>query len=448
MLRLKPGRRFQYLRQGRALRVTLWAALVFASSSESFGWDGDGAGDKEAAQVPKQDEPAPEGWHRRRFALERGASRVELTGFMQEDFRHFDWQVSGDTAGTKRYKARELRRIRLGFRARFGKTSFDFSAEPRDLPTGSRLKSLSASYAFSKAFGLRAGLFKLPGSKEFNALTNGTDFPERSMIATRLVPERDWGIAASGLLGRVEYLAGVFKGDGSSSSRRTGLTSAGRVAVRVAKGLELSASYLEGEVSAPSLVETAAASPKGALGQTATGFTFWSRPHVSGARRRVSSSLGYSRGPFRVLGEYLEEREGRESQSLVGQDLPDVFGRGWSAQASYVITGETKAAIIEPARSLFAGGAGAIEVVARVQTLRFDDAGDPFVPLSSGNRAANIPPVGASAIEAGVNYWPANFMKVQTSAIWEKYSDPLTAPTPGRPGRYLTLVARVQFMIP
>ena len=67
--------------------------------------------------------------------------------------------------------------------------------------------------------------------------------------------------------------------------------------------------------------------------------------------------------------------------------------------------------------------------------------------MSTGSRAANPAPAGALAIEAGVNYWASYFMKLQATAIWEKYGDPLTAPVPGNRGYYFSILARVQFMI-
>ena len=47
----------------------------------------------------------------------------------------------------------------------------------------------------------------------------------------------------------------------------------------------------------------------------------------------------------------------------------------------------------------------------------------------------------------GINYWPAYFMKLQTTAMWEKYNDPLIAPVPGNRGPYFSILARIQFMI-
>lgn len=401
-----------------------------------------------APAEPKVPVIQKEDWRRERFALKKGKSRVELTGYLQEDFRYYDWSVSNPSASRKQAKERELRRFRLGSKAQLGRTLLEFQVEPRELPPGiSHLKLLSGTYSFSKALNVRAGFFKLPGSREFSALTNNTDFVDRSMIATRLVPERDWGLSVAGARGRVEYQVAAFKGDGSSSIRRAGATGAARLGFEMARGLQLSGSFVQGLVTATPPGGIVAPAPKGAFGQTATGYTFWSRPYVDGARRRWSSSLAYSRGRFRFLGEYLEEREERGGQGTSGQDLPDVHGRGGSAQFAYLLTGERKGVLVEPRKSIFHGGTGAIELVARLETLGFDDAGDGSTPVSAGSRASNLAPGGASAIEVGVNYWASYFMKLQTTAMWEKYNDPLIAPVPGNRGYYFSVLARVQFMI-
>ena len=394
---------------------------------------------------PPASRPAPqhEGWYRDGFVFKKGKSQVQLTGYAQEDFRHFAWEASGDPLGKKRFKGRELRRTRIGARAKFGSVSFEVSSEVRKLATGSRLKSLNATYSFSKGLNIRVGFFKLPGSKEFNALTNHTDFVERTMIASRLVPERDWGLSAAGTLGRWEYVAGVFQGDGNTSPRRTGTTFASRAAVDVFPGVQLAGSFLQGRVSA-GLGDPA----KGASGQTPTGFTFWSRPYVNGMRRRTSASLSYTRESFRVLGEYLEEREGREGQGPGGSSLPDVRGHGLSLQASYILTGERKTPIVEPRRSLFKGGRGAVELLMRAESLGFDDTGPPTAFVARGTRAADIAPVAASAVEAGANYWASDFLKLQLTAMWERYTDPLTAPVPGRRGPYFSVISQVQLTVP
>lgn len=411
----------------------------------------DSTGDKDDAAAvpapPKLPEVRREAWQRDRFAWKKGKSKVELTGYFQEDFRYFDWEVQAPSASRKQAKERELRRFRLGSKALFGKTLFEFQVEPRNLPPGvPHLKLLAGTYSFSKSLNLRAGFFKLPGSREFSALTNNTDFVDRSMIATRIVPERDWGITAAGVLGRVEYVAGAFRGDAYKGARRAGPSGTARLAVNLPRGFQVSGSFLQGKVTALEQGSTVPPLPKGAFGQTATGFTFWSRPYVEGTRRSLSTSLFYSTGSFRFLGEYIEQREQRLGQGTGGLDLPDVLGHGVSAQVSYLLIGQRKGVFTEPRTSLFHGGPGAVELVARVETLRFDDTGAGSLPTTTGNRAPNPAPAGASAIEAGVNYWAAYFMKLQATAMWEKYDNPLTAPVPGKAGHYFSVIARVQFM--
>ena len=399
-----------------------------------------------APAEPQLPEVRKEGWERDRFAWRKGKSRVELTGYLQEDLRYFDWSVSDPSVSRRQAKEHELRRFRVGTKAQFGKTLFEIMVEPRELPPGvGHLKLLGATHAFSKRLAVRAGFFKLPGSREFSTLTNNTDFVDRSMIASRLVPERDWGVTLAGVDGRFEYLVGAFKGDSSSPVRRAGATGAARAAVELRKGLQLSGSIVQGRVSATPAGGVATV-PKGAFGQTATGFTFWSRPYVEGTRRSLSTSLFYSKGSFRFLGEYLEEREERHGQGAGGEDLPDVLGHGVSAQVSYLLIGQRRGVLVEPRESIFQGGPGAVELVARVQTLRFDDTGPNSSPVSTGNRVSNLAPAGALTIEVGVNYWASYFMKLQTTAMWEKYDDPLTAPVPGNRGPYFSILARVQFM--
>jgi hypothetical protein len=113
-----------------------------------------------------------------------------------------------------------------------------------------------------------------------------------------------------------------------------------------------------------------------------------------------------------------------------------------------VLTGEKKGSTVDPKKSIFRGGKGAIEIVARVEGLKFDDTGDPSGFAGYGNRARNIAPSGASAIAGGLNYWASNFLKFQGDAVWESYNDPLIAPIPGNTGRYFTLIGRIQVMIP
>lgn len=389
-----------------------------------------------------------EGWHVDGLALKQGKSKIELAGYAQGDFRNFDWEPKETDLGLLRAEESELARLRIGVKAEFGRLSFEFVADPRSSRAGDRLKDATVGYQFSKKFSLLVGHFKPEVSPEFLTSASKTDLIDRSMAADRLAPDREWGAAISGEIGKVWYGIGGFVGDGSAADQSAEESGAARLTYEPCKGLVLGGSFMQGNVKPDEKIGSREPSPKGGQGRTPSGFNFWERAHVNGTRRRLGGDAAYSRGPFRIIGEYLELREQRLGQGSTGQDIPDVRGRGWSVQATYILTGEKKAATITPAKSVFQGGRGALEIAVRIEGLKFDDTGDPSGFAGYGNRTRNIAPSGATATAVGLNYWASNFLKFQGNALWESYNDPLIAPIPGNKGRYFTLLGRIQVMVP
>ncbi len=112
--------------------------------------------------------------------------------------------------------------------------------------------------------------------------------------------------------------------------------------------------------------------------------------------RRTGGACGWGAdarvqaGPFSLWGEFLETREQRQGQGPTLVDLPEVRGDGWSATATWLVTGEKKTRTIRPDRSLF-GGPGAVELAARYEELRFDDVENEGFE-SAGSRAGQRPP--------------------------------------------------------
>jgi phosphate-selective porin len=405
----------------------------------------------ESDKKPKKEktkEAEPDGWHRDGFALRKGKNVIEIVGYVQEDLRHFDWSVKGDETGLATSPGNEVRRLRIGTEGKVGRVSWEFAVDPRKSQIGSRLKDATLGFEFGKGFNLLVGHFKPPFSRDFLTSASKTDYVERSMIGERLVPDREWGASVGGEISRLGYSVGVFSGDGDANQQSAGTSGAMRLVVKASKKIDIAGSFMQGNVTPDPRVGAAEPGPKGASGVSTSGFTFWNRPHVRGTRQRLGGDVAYSNGPFRIQAEYMQLVEQRKGQGSTGLDIPDVRGRGFNAQVSHVLTGEKKGTTVEPDKSLFKGGLGAIEVVARAQAMKFDDTGEPSGFAGYGNRARNISPSGSSSMEAGVNYWASNFMKLQGSALWESYNDPLIAPTPGKKGRYFTLQARIQFMIP
>lgn len=430
-------------------RCTVGAvSLVLTLSISSFARaQGDSQEAKPQAAAQTGD-AVKEGWHLDGLALKKGKSKIELAGYAQGDFRKFDWEPQETDLGPLRAEESELARLRIGLKAEFGKVLFELVADPRKSQIGGRLKDATVGYQFSKKAVLLVGHFKPEVSPEFLTSASKTDFIDRSMAADRLAPDREWGVGLSGEIGKFWYGVGGFAGDGASADQSAKESGAARLTYEAAKGLVIGGSFMQGKVEPDERIGSREPSPKGGQGRTASGFNFWERAHVKGTRRRLGGDAAYSRGPFRIIGEYLELREQRLGQGSTSQDIPDVRGRGWSVQASYLLTGEKKASTVTPTKSVFQGGKGALEIAARVEGLKFDDTGDPEGFAGYGNRTRNIAPSGATAIAAGLNYWASDFLKFQGNALWESYNDPLIAPVPGNKGRYFTLLGRIQVMVP
>ena len=119
---------------------------------------------------------------------------------------------------------------------------------------------------------------------------------------------------------------------------------------------------------------------------------------------------------------------------------------GWSATATWLVTGEKKTRTIRPSRSLF-GGPGAVELAARYEELRFDDVENEGFE-SAGSRAANVRPAGYRAFTGGLSWWPRTFLRLMGDVVVERYDDALRAPQPGKEGNYVTLLGRVQVHLP
>jgi len=128
------------------------------------------------------------------------------------------------------------------------------------------------------------------------------------------------------------------------------------------------------------------------------------------------------------------------------EDLPDVYGRGWSATATWLVTRERKTRTIRPARGLFAGP-GAVELSARYEELWFDDVSNQGFE-ASGSRAGNVRPAGIRTFTGGLSWWPTSFLRLMGNVLVERYEDPLRAPEPGNEGDYVSLLGRIQVQLP
>jgi phosphate-selective porin len=368
--------------------------------------------------------------------ISKGSFRLDLTGYVQGDLRYFsDWEVNETEAGGLRHDEAELRRLRVGVDVAWGRLVLQAQADPHE-DGRSVLKDAYAELRFGKAFRLRGGHFKVPVSPEFLTSAARTDFVERTMLASELGPGRDLGVMIHGEVERLQYQVGVFGGDGWFHTSRAETTAAARLVVTPVKGLTLGASASVGEVRADPAVSGVTLTPRGLKGLSPTGYEFFVPHFVDGRRLRVDLEAAFSRGPVSLKAEGLSVREQRRGQSSTLTDMPDVQGDGWAVSAWGLLRGEKKRQ------------AGALEIGARYESLRFDDAGDDTGFAGFGNRARNIKPAALDAAAAGFSFWLTRWGRIMGNVLVERYGEPLLAPEPGRQGNYVTLLGRVQLHLP
>jgi phosphate-selective porin len=388
------------------------------------------------------------GWH---FGPGAKASRpasgieLQLAGYVQEDFRSFhDYENSkGELPALGEQTV--LRRLRLGVDAQWKRLAFEFDYDPHD--SNEHLKNLTGELKISKALHITGGSMKLPVSPDWLTSAAKTDFIERNLVADALAPGRDWGVKLSGDVKKVTYQLGVFKGDGRVAQSRADTTAAGRLEVTVRKGLELAASASQGKVSADA-PDVASPVARGVSFHAPSGFRVYERHFVDGTRRRLGADARFRHGPIGVRAEVLQMTSERTGQGSVFDDLPSEVARGWSASATWLVTGDRKARTIKPDHPITHGGIGAVELGLRYDALKVDDAAANTGFEGAGARARNIRPVGGKTLTGGLSWWPLEFVRFYGNAVVERYDDPLLAPVPGKKGSYVTLLGRLQLSMP
>lgn len=351
------------------------------------------------------------------------------------------WQSDLDPNGSEF----SFDRRRIGIQGRFLRV-IDFEVE-RELGDDHRpWRDAFAEFRYWRAVRVKAGRFKIPfGEERLTSIAN-LDFVNRSAASEALTSGRDTGVEVNGrLFGNVvSYKVGVFQHDGDVAREGTDVpgdrTAAGTLAFapfarsdsKALKSLEFGGAATVGDV------------PEGLNGlraRTVGGYEAIEPHFVSGRRVRFGAHAGWSGGPVKVRGEYLEARDERRAQSLSGDDLPHVIGRGGYVSGVWTPIGELKGS--GPKEGLNAGRPGAIQFAARMEWLRFQSADAIGEPLRN-QRASNIMRNDVRGMTFGVNWYPIRYVRLQFNFVRETLGDPERSPNPSKPVIY-SRVFRIQF---
>jgi len=336
------------------------------------------------------------------FQSADGNFKIKLRGLLQVDERNYS-KVGGLGADGKNISGFDLRRIRPIIEGTvYDKYDFRFTPEFGEAKTANAASTSGIVDAYVDArfnpwFQVRAGKFKPYVGLE--RLQGGADlkFIERSYVSNNILPNRDLGAAIHGdvLDSKLNYSVGIYNGvvDGGDNSTAQDTNQDKEYAFRVfatpfkddvsvlsGLGFGLAATHgnFKGTTTASGLPNYKTA------GQESNFFAYTAGVFGNGNRDRISPQAYYYYGPFGVIAEYAQVKQG-VSNGTISANLDNY---AWQLAASYLLTGEDASFKGVKPRQPFEtdkGGWGAWELVARYQENNIDSGA-----FSSGTAAGVV----------------------------------------------------------
>jgi phosphate-selective porin OprO and OprP len=398
----------------------------------------------EAAQAQKSD-PAPSpaanpqdkpaavaGWDRNHAFLRSsdGSFETQITGYAQLDYRGYQ---SGDHPPNTFL----IRRARIALEGRLNRF-YEYKVESDFADTTSiLLRDFYVRIHRIDEAQLTFGQFRVPISQEEIRSDGFQDFVERSMV-NNLVPSRSPGVMLSGVIdkGTFEYQVGAFNGKGLLVQNNNG-TPETAVRLRFAPWKNGDRFFAKGFIFGGAFTQGRSLGGTSVRGLTESRSITWFEPDtINGKYIRANGEFTWLLGPAALRAEYDQTNQRRENLGPAGTNLPGVVAKGYTAQFTYMLTGEDKpeAGTVTPKRNLFGEekggpGFGAWELKFRYANLQIDDA------TSKSNRAESF--------YFGPNWYMTRFVRFMLDFGIERFNDPLRSPKPGDKNFFVTL-SRVQ----
>jgi phosphate-selective porin OprO and OprP len=384
-------------------------------------------------QEPKNGGPKlMAGWDKNHAVLRSadGAFETNLTGFS-----HFDYR--GYQSGNHPANTFLVRRARIALEGKLERY-FDFKVEGDFADTTSTLlRDFYLNIHRTDEVQFRFGQFKEPFSQEELRPDPYQDFVERSLV-NNLAPSRSPGLMVSGLInkGMFEYQVGTFNGKGLLALNNNN-TPESVARLRLApwkngqnamlKGLAVGGAYAQGRT-------LGGASVRGLT--ESRSFTYFNPDLVNGKVIRANGELTWVMGPAAIRAEYDQTNQARDRLGAGGRNLPGVVAKGYMAQATYLLTGETKpdAGVVVPKHNVFSDESGRPGFGAWELKFRFAD-----LQIADGTARSNR----AQTIYFGPNWYLNRFVKYVLDLGFERYRDPLRSPNPGDKN-YFVILSRIQ----
>jgi phosphate-selective porin OprO and OprP len=374
-----------------------------------------------------------EGW---RFVWKKHPS-VRYSDMLRIDFRfrtQNDWTIF-DPEVSKTPDLYNLARMRIGVEGNALRI-LDYEVSYEFAETDFHWKDVYANLHKWPHFEIRGGRFRIPFSLDELTGPMSLDFIERSRIADRLAPARDTGGMVHGTFFKkaIKYQIGGFAHDGDNAAdnnnvRTGGPTFAARLLYRPLIARPLFKTLTIGGAT------TVGSVPEGLYSlrlRTTSDQTIFPFHFVNGTRVRFGAEFSWMPGPFSLKSEFINESDQRLGQGLGGEDLPNLFGRGWYVSGTWAVFGQKRAKGLDRGRYIpfMHGRWGALELAIRDEAIRFASDTSTGRP-SRSIRAFNVYPQSNRVWTYGANWYLTQWAKMQANFIRDYIEDDFRAPIPG-----------------
>ena len=414
------------------------------------------------AQTAKPDQKAAEkpaapaaGFNGEHFFIKAGDFQLQPYGYFQSDYRAYH----GDGVPADTFL---IRRARFGFQGSYG-THYDFAIlADAAASNGITLRDLYVNIKPFPEFQVQVGQFKEPFAQELIQGVTNIDFIERS-LASLLYPSaatafRSPGAQVRGDIagGIMQYWVAAFNGKGILTNNTTNEPEViGRLRFypwkkhkdHLLQGFAFGGAIGHGKTRGLSNEQSfSSAFPDGA-------FTLLPTFTINGRVDRWNAEGTWTHGPWAVRAEYDQLRQARRN---VGSEdfggigfvtLPAVVGKAGYAQATYLLTGETrpengtpkvKHPVMGPGTE---HGWGAWEVAFRYDKLQAKEPGllipNPFTPGGVPTFVGH-----ADTFTAGLNWYLNYWVRYQANFGVDRLAQPST--TGQLPQNFFVLLQRLQ----
>ena len=333
---------------------------------------------------------------------------------------HFDgrFPANGPSKNTDAFLFRRIRASIDGFLAE----NYEYKMEVDFANNTAAFTSVFLNFRHIPNAQVKVGNFTVPFSAEELTPETASRFIEKSVINT-LAPKRRlgvmvWGKPAlhEGNAGVLEYSLGAFNG------REPGnFMPAGRLALDLSReeGIGLLRHFTVGANAAVDHDSGAViAGDKLKTDLQTTYFEYAAGTVSRGNRTLEGADLGFWRGPFGFMGEYIVSRQELANGAASGTIAND----GWYTQAGYVLTGEDATIKGVKPKNDFnpsKGGWGAVEIAARYAVLNVD----PKAAASGFAKAGSTD--GVTVTTAGANWYLNKYVRLMLDYVHSEFNSPV-----------------------